>query len=189
MVRCRYADDPSGHNGVAKRRVDRLTFSVRRYADLVVRRWLFQKHGGAPSALQETADHLSATERNSADAERDSKDVKLFAFLREQLASGHPQRYPALVTDARNFGFFVDVPGLAMSGLVPLSTMTDDVYVFDPQRNHLIGRRTRRVIRLGDKVEVQVTKVDSFKKQVDFRLTAGASRQPQRPPGSRRAHT
>ena len=57
-------------------------------------------------------------------------------------------------------GFFVDVPGLAMSGLVHLSDLADDFYVFDTQRNHLIGRRTRRVIKLGDKVEVQVAKVD-----------------------------
>src|SRR6185369_1452595 len=93
--------------------------------------------------------------------------------------------------DARNFGFFVDVPGLAISGLVPLSTMTDDFYIFDPQRNHLIGRRTRRIIRLGDKVEVQVAKVDTFKKQVDFRLAGGMPRgvsrpqQPSSPPRAR----
>ena len=74
------------------------------------------------------------------------------------------------MTDVRNFGFFVDVPGLAMSGLVPLSTMEDDFYVFDEARSNLVGRRTRRMIRLGDKVTVQVAKVDTFKKQVDFRL-------------------
>jgi len=170
LMRARYAIDPIGHYGLAKAKYTHFTSPIRRYADLVVHRALFQKNHASKSSLQETADHISATERNSADAERDSKDVKLFAFLKEQLASGHPQRYPALVTDARNFGFFVDVPGLAMSGLVPLSSMADDFYVFDPQRNHLIGRRTRRVIRLGDKVEVQVAKVDSFKKQVDFRL-------------------
>jgi ribonuclease R len=110
------------------------------------------------------------TERNSADAERDSKDVKLFAFLKAQLESGEPQKYPALVTDVRNFGFFVDVTGLAMSGLVPCSTMEDDFYVFDEARNQLVGRRTRRMIRLGDRLTVQVAKVDTFKKQVDFRL-------------------
>jgi ribonuclease R len=75
-------------------------------------------------------------------------------------------------------GFFVDVPGLSMSGLVPLSTMEDDFYVFDPVRNHLIGRRTRRIIRLGDNVDVQVAKVNTFKKQVDFRLTATSGRRP-----------
>ena len=88
------------------------------------------------------------------------------------MRSGRPERYPALVTDVRNFGFFVDVPGLAMSGLVPLSTVEDDFYDFDAARNHLVGRRTRRIIRLGDKVTVQVAKVDTFKKQVDFRLVA-----------------
>jgi ribonuclease R len=170
LMRARYAVEPLGHYGLAKAKYTHFTSPIRRYADLVVHRALFQKQGSPAAALQEIADHISATERNSADAERDSKDVKLFAFLKQQLASGNPQRYPALVTDARNFGFFVDVPGLAMSGLVPLSTMTDDFYVFDPQRNHLIGRRTRRIIRLGDKVEVQVAKVDTFKKQVDFRL-------------------
>lgn len=120
--------------------------------------------------MKEIADHISITERNSADAERDSKDVKLFAFLKAQLESGEPQKYPALVTDVRNFGFFVDVSGLAMSGLVPLSLMQDDFYVFDEARRNLVGRRTRRVIKLGDKLTVQVAKVDSFKKQVDFKL-------------------
>jgi ribonuclease R len=96
--------------------------------------------------------------------------VKLFAFLKAQLASGDPQKYPALVTDVRNFGFFVDVTGLAMSGLVPLSLMDDDFYVFDEMRRNLVGRRTRRMIRLGDRLTVQVAKVDTFKKQVDFQL-------------------
>jgi len=185
LMRARYAVEPLGHYGLAKSKYTHFTSPIRRYADLVVHRALFQKIAVPAAALQEVADHISTTERNSADAERDSKDVKLFAFLREQIASGNPQRYPALVTDARNFGFFVDVPGLAMSGLVPLSAMTDDFYVFDPQRNHLIGRRTRRVIRLGDNIEVQVAKVDTFKKQVDFRLTAGGNRNQQRPAVSR----
>ena len=120
-----------------------------------------------------TSEHLSDTERNSADAERDSKDVKLYAFLKAQLQTAKPPSYPALVIEVCNFGFFVDVPGLALSGLVHLSSLEDDFYVFEAERNQLVGRRGRRVIQLGDRLEVQVTKVDSFKKQVDFRL-AGA---------------
>src|SRR5690606_25935774 len=112
------------------------------------------------------------TERNSADAERDSRDVKLYAFLNAQLASGNPTRYPALVTDLRNFGFFVEVHGLGMSGLVPLSLLDDDFYAFDGQRQQVIGRRSRRVIRLGDTVEVQIAKVNNEKKQVDFKLAS-----------------
>ena len=195
LMRARYAVEPLGHYGLAKKKYTHFTSPIRRYADLIVHRALFEKVAATNSALKETAEHISVTERNSADAERDSKDLKLFAFLKAQLASGQPERYPALVTDVRNFGFFVDVPGLAMSGLVPLSTVEDDFYVFDVARNNLVGRRTRRVIRLGDKMTVQVAKVDSFKKQVDFRLAvepkaAGAQRpqqrpqqrQPQRPP-------
>jgi len=140
--------------------------------------WLFDKHAPKEAALKPIAEHISVTERNSADAERDSKDVKLFAFLKAQLESGSPIKYPALVTDVRNFGFFVDVPGLAMSGLVPLSTIQDDFYVFDAARSNLVGRRTRRVIKLGDRLTVQVAKVDSFKKQVDFCLADAEGKAP-----------
>jgi ribonuclease R len=190
LMRARYAVEPLGHYGLAKTAYTHFTSPIRRYADLVVHRALFQGSHGPTHSLKETADHISETERNSADAERDSKDVKLYAFLRLQLQSANPPQYPALVIDVRNFGFFVDVPGLAMSGLVHLSSVLDDFYVFDPERNHLIGRRQRRVIRLGDKVEVQIAKVDSFKKQVDFRLandrTAGTARPAKSPPASRK---
>ena len=175
LMRARYAVEPLGHYGLAKKRYTHFTSPIRRYADLVVHRALFGQTPNSElrtssAALREIADHISETERNSADAERDSKDVKLYAFLNAQLKSGDLITYPALVTDVRNFGFFVDVPGLAMSGLVHLSMLEDDFYVFEESRGHLIGRRTRRMIRLGDRVEVQVARVDTFKKQVDFRL-------------------
>jgi ribonuclease R len=203
LMRARYAIEPLGHYGLAKAKYAHFTSPIRRYADLVVHRALFQKSHGPAHSLKETAEHISDTERNSADAERDSKDVKMYAFLNAQLESGNPPVYPALVTDVRNFGFFVDVPGLAMSGLVHLSVVTDDFYMFDEARGELTGRRTRRVIRLGDKVQVQIAKVDSFKKQVDFRLAREPRKQwdarpsdrqqarsePRRPSSSRRFPT
>jgi ribonuclease R len=176
LMRARYAVEPLGHYGLAKKKYTHFTSPIRRYADLVVHRALFDKQPTPAARLKSIAEHISVTERNSADAERDSKDVKLFAFLRAQLDSGEPQAYPALVTDVRNFGFFVDVPGLAMSGLVPLSLLTDDFFVYDEARRNLTGRRTRKLIRLGDKVTVQVARVDTFKKQVDFCLVKEASK-------------
>lgn len=173
LMRARYDIEPLGHYGLAKDKYTHFTSPIRRYADLVVHRALFQAGQGAKQSLKETAEHISDTERNSADAERDSKDVKMYAFLKAQLQMAQPPVYPALVTDVRNFGFFVDVTGLAMSGLVHCSSLTDDFYEFDEARGTLTGRRNRRVIRLGDKVEVQIAKVDSFKKQVDFRLARG----------------
>ena len=186
LMRAKYSVEPLGHYGLAKKKYTHFTSPIRRYADLVVHRALFDKNAPKLGALKAVAEHISVTERNSADAERDSKDVKLFAFLKAQLASGAPIKYPALVTDVRNFGFFVDVPGLAMSGLVPLSTIQDDFYVFDESRSNLVGRRTRRVIGLGDRLTVQVAKVDSFKKQVDFCLAVEEGKaSAMRPPGSR----
>jgi ribonuclease R len=134
----------------------------------VVHRALFEEDRAPRHTLKQTADHLSNTERNSADAERDSKEVKLYAFLTAQLESGRPQPYPALVTDVRNFGFFVDVPELGLSGLVHLSSMADDFYMFDPARNQLAGRRTRRVIRLGDRLTVQIAKSRSLQETGRF---------------------
>ena len=175
LMRARYSTEPLGHYGLAKKKYTHFTSPIRRYADLVVHRALFEKPGArmAAAPLQVVAERISETERSSDDAERDSRDVKLFAFLRGQLESGQPQRYSALVTDVRNFGFFVDVAGLGLSGLVPLSGLTDDFYQFEPGRVQLIGRRTRRVFKLGDNVEVQIAKVDTFKRQVDFALAVG----------------
>ena len=191
MMRARYAIEPLGHYGLAKKHYAHFTSPIRRYADLVVHRALFDHIHATKQALKETSEHISSTERNSSDAERDSKDVKLYAFLESQLKSASPQRYPALVTDLRNFGFFVDVTGLGMSGMVPFSELKDDFYVFDPARLQVVGRRTRRVIKLGDRLEVQIAKVDRFKKQVDFRLAgeqpAHSTKSARRPaPPSRR---
>src|ERR1041385_1004539 len=91
LMRARYAVEPLGHYGLAKKRYTHFTSPIRRFADLVVHRALFDQKPGSPSALKEIADHISVTERNSSDAERDSKDVKLFAFLNGQLRSGRPE--------------------------------------------------------------------------------------------------
>ena len=170
LMRARYSVTPLGHYGLAKQKYAHFTSPIRRYADLIVHRSLFEQKPSSLQDLKRTADHISATERNSADAERDSKDVKLQAYLTAQLESNNPHRYPALITDLRNFGFFVDVVDLGMSGLVPLSILRDDFYELDTVRNEIRGRRTRRILRLGDTVQVEVAKVDSFKKRVDFRL-------------------
>ena len=113
LMRARYAVEPLGHYGLAKKKYTHFTSPIRRYADLVVHRSLFQSgHSLTDSPLPEVADRISQTERNSDDAERDSRDVKMFAFLEAQIESRKPAHYSGLVTDVRNFGFFVDVSAL-----------------------------------------------------------------------------
>lgn len=174
LMRARYAVEPIGHYGLNKAKYTHFTSPIRRYADLMVHRALF---GGKlrSHSLKRAADHISETERTSDDAERDSRSVKLFAYLKSQIKEDQRQNYNALVIDVRNFGFFVDVPDLGLSGLVHLSSISDDFFNFDEARVQVVGRRTRRVIKLGDRIVVQVDKVDTFKKQVDFRLVQTGS--------------
>ncbi len=169
LMRARYSVEPLGHYGLAKEKYCHFTSPIRRYADLIVHRSLFESGKMKVPFLIQTAEHISTTERNSADAERDSKDVKLYAYLKSQLDSQNPHTYKALITDVRNFGLFIDVPDTGVRGVVPLSGIDDDFYEFDSTRVRLIGRRRGRIIRLGDQIDVQVSKVDTFKKEIDFR--------------------
>ena len=121
-------------------------------------------------SLKETSDHISLTERNSAEAEQDSKTIKMLQFLDQQIKTGKRVTYNALITDVQNFGFFADVQELCLSGLVPVSSMKKDFYIYDSARLQLRGRRTRHQLSLGDRVKVQVLNVDFYKKRVDFSL-------------------
>jgi ribonuclease R len=174
LMQARYSIEALGHYGLAKEKYAHFTSPIRRYADLIVHRTLFQNFKIPVGKLARIADHISTTERNSSDAERDSKDVKLFAFLQKQIEERNLVPYDAHVTDVRNFGLFIDVPDLGMRGLIPLSRMDDDFYEFDSARVRVIGRRSKRVIGLGDVIEVIVDRVDRAKKEVDFR-PAGSS--------------
>ena len=72
--------------------------------------------------------------------------------------------------EARNYGLLVELPEAMMTGLVPVSTMDDDFYIFDATRSRLLGKGTGRVLKAGDLLRVQVARVDPFKQQIDFRM-------------------
>ena len=74
----------------------------------------------------------------------------------------------AAVIDVRNYGLLVELPELLISGLVHLSALDQDFFIFDSIRRQLVGRRTKASFRVGDVLEVRVTRVDTFKQQVDF---------------------
>ena len=170
MRRARYAQVPLGHYGLGKRDYTHFTSPIRRYSDLVVHRSLFQGKHPSPEELIKTCDHISFTERNSADAEFDSKMIKLYAYLQHQLDSGEHVVYTGLVTEVRNFAMFVDVRELGISGAIRLSTIDGDFFQFNPTNMSLRGRRTGATIRFGDQLKMVIADVDQLKKQVNFRL-------------------
>jgi ribonuclease R len=116
------------------------------------------------------AEHISATERNAAEAEIDATLKKKLEFFQEQLAGRKPQIFSATVVDIRNYGMMVELPDALLTGLIHVSSLTDDFYVFEPARRQLIGRRSRKRFKVGDELSVFVARVDLFKRQVDFAI-------------------
>jgi len=172
LKRARYAVEPIGHYGLAKADYLHFTSPIRRYADLIAHQVLFTKSSFPLKKLTQAADHISFTERNSADAEMDSKRIKLLIHLEQQLMSGRRETYEGIVSDVRNMGFFVEAVDLGMSGMIRSSSLEDDFYVYDPLKMALVGKHRKKVIALGDRLKVRVTKVDLYKKQVDFQLAS-----------------
>jgi ribonuclease R len=170
MKRACYSTEPIGHYGLAKDDYVHFTSPIRRYADLIVHRIVYQHSKLDGTALATAADHISLTERNSADAEMDSKLIKLLMHLQRQLDRQKLETYSAMVTDVRNIGAMVDITELGLKGLVKRLSMSDDHYRFVPERGRLVGRLRGNEITPGDQLKVQVEGIDLQKKQADFRV-------------------
>lgn len=121
------------------------------------------------------AEHVSNTERNAADAEIESVRMKKLEFFQRQLDSREPQLFHAAIIDVRNYGLVVELPDVLMTGLVHVSSMTDDFYLFQPAQRRLVGRRSNKRFAVGDQVRVFVARVDQFKRQIDFALADRAT--------------
>src|SRR5205809_2064889 len=197
LKRARYSPQPLGHYGLAKANYLHFTSPIRRYADLVVHRALGRDPagtGGRPARsasasyhpdmaeIASIAEHISVTERTAADAEVDAVQMKKLGFFQRQLDARNPQIFRATIIDVRNYGLMVELPDALVTGLVHVSSLTDDFYLFDSVRRQLIGRRSRKRFSVGDELSVFVVRVDAFKRQVDFAI-ALASAQPK---GTRR---
>ncbi len=178
-----YRASVDGHYGLYKKFYTHFTSPIRRYSDLVVHRifdnYLARTGAGhaAPAPvrynqadLDALARHLSLTERNSTDAERETVKLKLLEFFEREAQRTPRQQFPALITDIRNHGFFIELRESMAYGFVPLSSLQDDLYSISADGRELVGRRTRRKFSLGQEIPVEVFRVDRYKRQIDFRV-------------------
>ncbi len=168
LKRAVYDINPVGHYGLAKVNYTHFTSPIRRYADLVVHRVIARQKAGDVKSLGEAAVHISRTERASADAEKDSTQLKKMEFFQRQLEAKKPQEFPAIVVDVRAMGVFVELPDIQISGLIHVSSLGQDFFEFDATRQRFIGRKSRATYQLGSKLTVVVARVDAYRRQIDF---------------------
>jgi len=170
LKRAVYGTASLGHYGLAKVNYTHFTSPIRRYADLVVHRVLGhigeRRQRLAAADMPAVVEHISQTERTAADAERASVQLKKIEFF--AMAAARSEKFTAVILDVRNYGLVVELPEFLVSGLVHVSALSDDFYVYDQARMRFVGRKKNRVFAAGERMEVAVAKVDMYKQQIDF---------------------
>jgi ribonuclease R len=175
MQKARYAPDNLGHFGLAASSYTHFTSPIRRYPDLVVHRALRAARHAALSAearedlaedLPEIARHTSEMERRADEAERELLQWKKVKFMADKVGD----EFEGYVTGVAAFGLFVELVEHFVEGLVHVSTMADDYYRFVESAHMLRGENTHKIYRLGDKVRVQVIRVNMEQRQIELGL-------------------
>ena len=175
MRKAEYSKDNLGHFGLASRAYTHFTSPIRRYPDLVVHR-LLKKYlvendmsmttiQTLESSLIEIAQHSSERERAAVDAERDVLDMKMAEYMEDHIG----EEYEGMIDTITNFGFFVELPNL-VEGLVHVQTLKGDYFTYVPEILAMIGKSTKKMYRLGDKVKVKCVAASKEASMVDFEL-------------------
>ena len=175
MQKARYSEQNVGHFGLAAATYTHFTSPIRRYPDLVVHRLLRELRHQAVSVarreeldadLPEAARHCSERERRANEAERELLRWKKVRFMADKVGD----EFDGYVTGVTPFGLFVELTEHFVEGLIHISTMADDYYRYLDWTHTLRGENTKKTYRLGDRVRVQVTRVDLDHRQIELGL-------------------
>ena len=170
MAKAVYSTKNIGHYGLGFKNYTHFTSPIRRYADLLVHRILersfITKTGKHYSLdfLTKISEHISATERTAMDAERRSVKLKQIQYLQDKLG----QEFSAVISGVANYGIFVELTDILAEGLIRVRDLEGDFYVLDEKKYSLIGKRTKKQFRLGDKITVKLVRVDVDNLELDF---------------------
>lgn len=175
MQKAQYDSVNAGHFGLASKTYTHFTSPIRRYPDLVVHRLLRERRGRELSAerqealsevLPEVGRHTSVMERRAEEAEREIIQWKKVRFMTDKVGD----EFTGYVTGVTGFGLFVELIEPFVEGLVHISSMADDYYRFLDSDHTLVGENTGQTYKLGDRVAVQLLRVDTDRRQIDLGL-------------------
>ncbi len=181
LKRAAYSAEPIGHYGLAKGDYCHFTSPIRRYADLIVHRALQPllqnppKHPDRTSSqadLREISRHISDTERTSAEAESETKMIKLFEYLQRVAEMHDPHEFDGLVTDVRPMGLMVEIPDMGIRGVVKREDLPEGRWRLEGHRGAWVSS-DGKVIAMGMRIPLHVIGLDREKRFVDFAV-AGA---------------
>jgi ribonuclease R len=184
-----YGPENYGHFGLALARYCHFTSPIRRYPDLLVHRALIAAHrlgdGGLPEGsaeqFEDLGEKLSIAERRAESAEREARERYVTAFLSDKVGATFPGR----ISGVTRFGLFVTLDGIGADGLVPISTLPWDYYVYDDALNRLVGRDSGQVFSLGEAVTVALREANTDTGGLVFELKDGGSNAPRRKTGKK----
>lgn len=172
-----YSPEMEGHYALASTNYCHFTSPIRRYPDLQVHRQLAMVLAGKrPKSHHDElivlAEHCTRTERRAEAAERELIKIKLLTYLEKRIG----EHFHAVIIAVEDFGFFCRMVELPAEGLVHVTSLGDDYFYREEETHTLVGRRSGRRYRLGDRVEVKIVRVDIDRRELDLMLSEVARR-------------